>query len=123
MTPKLVYIAGPYRAATAWQCEQNIRAAEAIAYRVAELGAYPVCPHTNTRQIFESAQDDPSFWLDGTLELMRRCDGALFMPTWTKSSGAVAEHREAERLGLPHFGVAHLDSGAFVEWLRGGKAP
>lgn len=111
MTPKLVYIAGPYRAPTAWQCEQNIRDAEAVGYFVALLGAYPIIPHTK------------QFWLGGTLELMRRCDGVVFLKTWQSSSGARAERIEAERLGLPIFGVAHLHSGQFEAWLRGGNAP
>jgi nucleoside 2-deoxyribosyltransferase len=121
MTPKLVYIAGPYRAANAWLCEQNIREAEAVAYRVAQLGAYPVCPHTNTRQHFESAQDDPQFWLGGTLELMRRCDGVFLVRGWPDSSGTLVEIAEAERLGKPVFYAGDFDK--LGEWLRGGDAP
>jgi hypothetical protein len=119
VTIKLVYIAGPYRAATAWQCEQNIREAEVIGYRVAQLGAYPVIPHSNTRAYFESAQADPEFWLGGTLELMRKCDGALFLPRWMESSGARLEHTEARRLHMPMFGVGHLDDGRFERFVRG----
>jgi hypothetical protein len=44
MTPRLVYVAGPNRAPTAWLVEQNVRAAEALAHRVATLGAYSIEP-------------------------------------------------------------------------------
>lgn len=99
---KLVYIAGPYRAATAWQVEQNIRAAESVARDVARLGAYPVCPHSNTRGYFES-EGPAELWLGGTLELMRRCDAVVMAHGWERSSGSRAEKAEAERLGIPVF--------------------
>jgi hypothetical protein len=112
----LVYIAGPYRNDDAWLCEQNIRAAESLGYRVAQLGAYPVIPHSNTRAYFSSAASD-ALWLAGTLELMRRCDGVVFLPTWGGSSGARDEHAEADRLELPVFGIGHVNDGSFAEWV------
>src|SRR4051812_24706808 len=45
---KLIYIAGPYRAATEWQVVQNIRRAEALALAVWQSGAACICPHKNT---------------------------------------------------------------------------
>lgn len=99
--PPLAYIAGPYRAKNAWLVEQNIRAAEAVAYAVAELGAYPVAPHCATRSYFECIDQSAEFWLEATLELMRRCDVVLMMDTWRASSGARGEHEEALRLGKP----------------------
>lgn len=105
MTPKLIYIAGPYRAKTPWLVEQNIRAAEEVGAAVVTLGAgaYPIIPHTNTRGYFEALCDDAEYWLGATLELMRRCDGVLTMETWRESSGATAERKEALRLGIPVF--------------------
>lgn len=100
---RLVYVAGPYRGNTAWEVEQNIRRAEALGYEVALAGAYPVIPHTNTRAHFEGAQSAAEFWLDGTLELLRRCDAAIFTADWQRSSGARAEREEIERLGRPRF--------------------
>lgn len=101
--PKLIYVAAPYRAADPWKTEQNIRVAEAAAYEVAKLGAYPVCPHTNTRGYFESAQADPIFWLGGTLSLMRRCDGVVLVAGWDRSEGARLEHETALEMGMPVF--------------------
>lgn len=107
----VVYVAGPFRGANAWQVEQNIRRAESLAFQVAQLGAMPLCPHTNTR--FFDGTLTGEFWLAGTLELMRRCDAVVFTPLWLRSSGAKAEHEEAQRLGLPCFySIIEL-----AEWL------
>ena len=97
----VVYIAGPYRAANAWLVERNVRAAEALALEVAELGAVPLCPHTMTRH-FEGTLTE-QYWLDATLELMRRCDVVLLVPGWKQSEGTRGEVAEAVRLGLPVF--------------------
>lgn len=107
----VIYVAGPFRGANAWEVEQNIRRAEGLAFQVAQLGAMPLCPHTNTR--FFDGTLTGQFWLDGTLELLRRCDAVVFTPCWLRSSGAKAEHAEAERLGLPRFySIAEL-----ADWL------
>jgi hypothetical protein len=94
----VVFIAGPFRGADAWTVEQNVRVAEVAAYQVANLGAMPLCPHTNTR-FFDGTLTD-EFWLEGTLELMRRCDVVLMVGGWRESSGALGEREEAKRLGL-----------------------
>lgn len=114
MKVKLLYIAGPYRAPSAWLVEQNIREAEAWAFKVAELGAMPICPHTNTRGYFESI-GTAEFWLGGTMELMRRCDGVFLLPRWCESSGARTERVEALAQGLPVF--SHMALGALKEWI------
>lgn len=101
---KLVYIAGPYRAATRWQEEQNVRRAEEYGRAVSILGAYPLVPHANTRPYFGGEIPD-EFWLEGTLELMRRCDAVLLIEGWENSNGTRAEKLEAERLSIPVFGV------------------
>lgn len=98
---KLVYVAGPYRAGSAWGTECNIQAARELGAMVADAGAYPVIPHSNTAHFDGLASDE--FWLDGTMELLRRCDAAIFTPDWERSSGARAERVEAARLNLPRF--------------------
>jgi len=98
---KLIYIAGPYRAPTTWGIAENIHAARMAGAMVAQLGAYPVIPHSNTAHMDGIASDD--LWLSGTLELMRRCDGVILIPGWKRSTGSKNEHAEAIRLGLPVF--------------------
>ena len=108
---KIVYIAGPFRGETAWDIERNVRLAETAALEVARLGAMPMCPHTNTR--FFHGQCTEFFWVEGTLELLRRCDAVLLVGEWQKSSGSRGEEAEAARLSLPIF----QDLEKLHEWL------
>ena len=98
---KVVYVAGPFRAVNAWEVEENIRRAERLALEVWRLGAACVCPHTNTR-FFQGAAPD-EVWLEGDLEILRRCDAVILTEDWKRSSGARAEVKAAERLGIPVF--------------------
>jgi hypothetical protein len=122
--PLLIYVASKYRGPDAWIVEQNIRAAEALAYEVALRGAYPVAPHACTRGYFESAQASPDFWLSATLELMRRCDAVVMLHGWTASYGATVERREALAMGKP---VWHQDDDetldAFLARLKARTQP
>lgn len=98
---KVVYIAGPFRASNAWEIEQNIRRAEYTALQLWRMGAAVICPHTNTR-FFQGAAPD-SVWLDGDLEILRRCDAVFAIDGWEQSTGAQAEVALARELGLPVF--------------------
>jgi hypothetical protein len=113
---KLVFIAGPYRANTRFGTERNIHIAETLAIEVAKLGAYPICPHANTRAYFEDLQDD-EFWLNATRETLSRCDAVIFVSGWKQSTGALAEYELAKRIGLPTF----LHIREVKEWLDGSR--
>lgn len=114
---KIIYIAGPYRAATPWEVECNIRRAEELSLRVALLGAMPLCPHTMARYFDKQSTD--TFWLKGTTELLRRCDAAVFTTNWKESEGCRHEHEEARRRGMSCFfdqGVPGMQS--LEVWLN-----
>lgn len=100
---KLLYIAGPYRADTPSGIADNIYRAEMCGVRAIVKGWYPVIPQKNTGG-FERYQTllhvNDAFFLDGTMELMRRCDAVCFMDGYQTSLGSLAELAEAERLGL-----------------------
>lgn len=98
---RCVYVAGPYRAPSAWEIEQNIRRAETVALELWRSGHVAICPHTMGR-FYQGAAPDKVF-LDGCLELLRRCDGVLLIGEWEKSSGTRAEIELAHSLGLPVF--------------------
>jgi len=85
----LVYVAGPFRGASAWDIECNIRRAEVVALDVWRKGCACLCPHTNTR-FFQGAAPD-KVWLDGTLEMLSRCDAIIMIEKWENSSGSRAE--------------------------------
>jgi nucleoside 2-deoxyribosyltransferase len=111
---KIIYTAGAFRAPTPWEVEQNVRVAEREALRVAQLGAMPVCPHSMLRHFDQARGVSDDHWLQGTLELMRRCDAVLVVGEYFRSEGTRAEIVEAERLGLPvFFWVSEL-----ADWLK-----
>lgn len=91
---KIIYVAGPFRAATPWGIEQNIRKAEGFALSVAKLGLVPLCPHSMYRFYQDSLPDE--FWLAATLALLKPCDGILLIPGWENSSGSRGEKKYAE---------------------------
>lgn len=95
----VIFIAGPFRADSAWGIEQNIRRAEEAALTVWLSGHVALCPHTNTR-FFQGAAPD-SVWLAGDLELLMRCDVVLLIRGWQNSEGAIAEKQKAESVGIP----------------------
>lgn len=100
---RVVYIAGPFRAANAWEIEQNIRKAEEAALALWRSGYAVICPHANTRFFQGAAPDD--VWLEGDLEILRRCDVICALPGWENSVGAVAEVNLARDLGLEFMGA------------------
>lgn len=113
---KIMYIAGCFRAENAWLIEQNVRAAELVGFEVAKLGAMPLIPHANSR-FFQGALPD-DFWLEGTLELLRRCDALMLVEGWEKSSGARREVVEAWRLDKPVFD----ELSQLKRWISGDAA-
>lgn len=86
---QVVYVAGPFRGPNHWEVEQNIRRAEEVALACWRLGFPTICPHTNTR-FFDGAAED-HLWLEGDIEILKRCDIVVLTPDWERSSGARAE--------------------------------
>lgn len=114
----LVYIAGALSAPLPGLIQRNIAAAEAAGIEVAKLGAMPVVPHSMTANL-ASAQPEP-FWLEGTRELLRRCDAIYVFNArhLQESAGTRGEVAEAQRLGLPVF--HNFDE--LAAWLSGKAA-
>lgn len=98
---KVLYVAGPYRARTIRETVLNIRRAEEVAIKLWRMEFAVMAPQMNTA-LFDGAAPD-SVWLEGALELMRRCDAVVLVPGWTESAGTRAELTEAEELGIPVF--------------------
>lgn len=115
MALPVVYIAGPYRAATPWQVLGNVRAAQEVALHVWKTGAVALCPHSNTGLFDGECPDE--VWLDGDKELLRRCDAVLLTNDWRESRGARAERELALEIGLPVFEAL----GELRKWVVGWK--
>ena len=101
MSVPLIYIAGPYSDPDPHQRCVNIHNAWKLGTLVASLGAMPVVPHKCSEHM--DAIQPAQFWIDATLQLMRRCDAVLFASCWMRSAGARGEHAEAERRQMPIF--------------------
>ena len=97
----VVYVAGPYRAATPRRVLANIWRAQEAALAIWCMGGVAICPHSNCFLFDGEAPDD--VWLKGDLELLRRSDALLLSEGWEASGGAQAEKTLAEALGLPVF--------------------
>lgn len=111
LTKTVVYIAGPFRGDVA----KNVMNAEAVAALVATNGISFVCPHSNGAPHDHLGLPD-QYWLDSTLEIMRRCDAVLVTPNgWQESKGTMGEIKEAYRLGKPVF----FRYGLLLEWADG----
>ena len=95
---KLVYLAGPYRGKSKFK-PLNWLQRQINIYRARRAAV--LCPHLNTSN-FDGLCDDQVF-LDGTIEMMRRCDLVIVLPSWNKSTGSKAEIKEAKRLGIPAY--------------------
>lgn len=102
---KLIYIAGPYRSSSEYGVLRNIQRAQEAAAEVWKLGLYALCPHANSA-FFGGITSDEQF-LDGGLEMLRRCDAVYLVPIdavrYNRSKGTLAEVAEAERLDIPIF--------------------
>jgi len=91
---KVVYIAGPYRSKDGPNgIYENIQRARTEAIKWWRQGYAVICPHMNTALMDGACADE--VWLDGDLELIRRCDIVVMLPRWKESEGATAEHNEA----------------------------
>lgn len=121
--PVMIYLAGPYRpytlgAGCTVTTSVNILKAEETAVslidRLYAHKMFPVTPHLNTAN-FEYKTDNEipdEYWLECTMELMRRCDAVLLIGCDAmRSSGTRAEIEEAKRLNIPVFNdLDHLVS-------------
>lgn len=102
---KLVYIAGPYRAANAWDREQNIRRAEEAALEILRLGASVICPHTMSRFYQDAITDERA--LAATKEMLLRCDAIYMLHGWDASTESIAELHQAAKQCMPIFYQAY----------------
>jgi hypothetical protein len=110
---KIVFVSGPYRAATGYGVHLNIQVAESAAIAIWQMGAVAFCPHKNSAYLGGIVEDRA--FLDGDLEILRRCDAVFLLTGWNFSAGAIEEVKLAHELGIPCFEVIeHLR-----EWIKG----
>lgn len=105
---RLIYVAGQYRGFSKERVDLNIQAAMHAGVLLAERGYMPVIPHKNTEKM-ELLTDkcDETFWIQGTMALMKVCDAVLMIDGWKYSAGAIGEHEQASRMGMKIFYRTH----------------
>lgn len=101
----LGYVVGPFRGATHWEICENVRVAERLGLMLARQGIMPLIPHKNSENFHGQCTD--KFWLEGTMEFLRRCDFAITVEAvgmpWRHSSDSCAEVEEMMNLGRSVF--------------------
>lgn len=96
---KIIYVAGKYRGKTDYEKTENIWHAVRVSVRLWELGWVAICPHANTAH-FDCYSNLPSqTYLDGDLEILKRCDALFMLKGWEESEGAKQEFELARKLG------------------------
>jgi len=94
----VIYVAGRYRGENAYEIHENILHAERASLDLWKEGYVPITPHKLTEH-FQGVLPD-EVWLNGCLELLKRCDAIFLLRGWQQSKGSVAEYELAKELGL-----------------------
>jgi hypothetical protein len=112
---KIIYIAGRYRDFRGdFFVEANIREAGTHALMIWLFGGVALCPHMNTAHFGGAHGIDDKVWLEGDIQLMKRCDAVFALPGWETSKGAVEEVRIAREAGMPVF----TDQGSVLAYIE-----
>ena len=86
---KVAYIIGPLHASSVHNRIKNIRKAEEFSIALWSAGFAVICPHLNSG-LLQGASDEQNF-IDGYLELLKRCNFAVALDGWTNSKGSLHE--------------------------------
>lgn len=95
---RVIYVAGAFRAPTQWEIMQNVWKAERASLKLWKEGYAVICPHTMTQHFQNECPDE--MWLDGCIELLKRCDAIYMLTNFHQSEGSLAELIVALTLGL-----------------------
>lgn len=95
---KVIYVAGRYRGKTDYEQAENIYHAQRVALRLWELGWVVLCPHLNTANFNWYSDLPDGVWINGGLELLKRCDCIIMLKGYETSKGAMAELELARQL-------------------------
>lgn len=116
----LAYLAGPYRSKDGiWGVKRNVEAAMSVARELWKQGYSVICPHANTA-LMDGPDIPDAVFLEGDIEMLRRCDLIVMLPGWERSAGASVEHQVAREIGLV---VAVWDEDRGMAVVAGGGRP
>jgi len=115
----VVFLSGPYRENGRGNTAQHVHRASLVAREVFSMSTdarlvIPLVPHTMYQGMDDVVPLDRL--LEADQRLLRGCDVVLMLEGWTCSTGAVREHAEATRHGVP----VCLTTAALRRWVREG---
>jgi len=110
---KVIYISGKYRGLSEYEVRMNIRRAEEASIVVWKHGGMPFCPHKNSGGLGGVVPDET--FLEGDIEMLRRCDAVYAIKGWEDSIGASNEIKVALEIGLPIL----FSSTEVIDFLKG----
>jgi hypothetical protein len=98
----LVYVAGPYRAASESAVALNVHRAAAEAAELLYSHGYAViCPHSMSHGWERHPDYSNERTLEHCCEIVRRCDAVRVGGAWMTSSGSLQEIEAALAAGVP----------------------
>jgi len=102
---KVIYLAGAYRGESEYIVEENILLAREWAIKLWYYGFIVFCPHLNTYRFGGAYGLPDSVWLQGDIEILKRCDYLAVLPGLNTlcSSGTRKEIDTAIELNIPIF--------------------
>ena len=109
----VLYVYGPYSG----DMSRNIDKARRTAIEAWEAGFTVICPHLNTSHFEEDCKIEYNDYIQGDLEIIRRCDGLLASTSRDRmvtSAGAMQEEGLAKADGIPVF--QNLQEVLSYEW-------
>ena len=98
----LFYVAGPYTNNGRTTVGDNIANARKAAISIWENGHYAICPHLNTAYFDVDCKLAEDKYLEGCIEILKRCDFAIFIPGWQYSKGSLIEKEFCENNDIPY---------------------
>lgn len=117
---KVIYVAGPYTADTDWQRGEFIRKAGEVNAHLWRMGFCSICPHRITA--FYGGLCEESVFIEGGLEILRRCDVVVLVEGWERSGGTLGEIEEAVKLSIPVYEtVYNFIAGTEIDYERAGR--
>lgn len=121
---KVLYVAGAYSSSDYKIRDAYIKKARDMAIRLWEMGFAVICPHLNTHlfdEIEEAKGISYNQILEGDFELIKRCDGIVFLDNWMESEGAKKEFKIVITKSIPFFFEDELNFWKKIQEFRNGS--
>ena len=107
----VVYVSGKYSGKTDEEAKLNIQKAKEAGQKLWELGYTAVVPHLNTFGFDNESKCRYNDYVNGDLELLKRCNCLLMLDNWSDSTKARIERLEAIRHAIRTFeSIDELDN-------------